>query len=119
MARSSNGSPTELDTEELVAHAEVIAVLHGGRPGEPDERAVGAAEVVEQGAAAVPRDAAVPARQELVVRVDQIAVLAADHHLVVPEVADVANPAGGQDLRQPRPRLARRRAEHRDAVADQ
>src|SRR6185436_357675 len=112
-------SPPELDAQELIAHADVVAVLERRRSGHPDERAVGAAQIGDLRALAVPRHRRVAPRHERVVAEHDVALLAAEHDLVADEVANVAIAARRDELDQPAPRLARRRAEQRDAVADQ
>src|SRR5882724_11390046 len=102
-------SPAELDAEQLVAHPDVIAVAQRGRSGDPHERAVGAAQIGDLRALAVPGHRGVAPRQERVVAEHDVALLAAEHDLVAGEVADVAVAAGRHDLDQPAPRLARRR----------
>src|SRR6195256_2604803 len=117
-AAGSLTSPSQLQTQQLIAHADVIAVPQRGRPGDPDERAVGAPQIGELHAPAIPGHRRVAPRHERVVAEHDVALLAAEHDLVADQVADVAVSAGGHELDQAAPRLARRRAVRLDAEAD-
>src|SRR4051812_40759422 len=107
-------SPTELDPQELVAQPEVIAVLQRGRSGDPDKRAVGAAEIGDLRPLAIPGHRGVAPGHEGIVAEHDVAFLAAEHDFFTGEVAHVAVASRRDELDEPPPGLARRRAEQRD-----
>src|SRR5262245_34182760 len=104
-AAGSLTSPSELQAQQLIAHPHVIAGAERGGSGDPDERAVGAAEIGELRALAVPGHRGVAARHERVVAEHDVALLAAEHDLVAEQVADIARAARRHELDQPAPRL--------------
>src|SRR5215468_5810075 len=68
---------SHVHAEELLAHQEDVAVDHLGLGLEPQEGAVGAAEIGEEDLAALRRDAAMEARDVAVLGEEHVAALAA------------------------------------------
>src|SRR5688572_6108888 len=83
---SSVTSLAELDPQQLVAHAHVIAVLDQRRGGDAHERAVRAAEVGDLRLLAVPGHGSVTTRHERIVTEHDVALLAPEDDLLTGEV---------------------------------
>src|SRR5688572_11271029 len=104
-------SAAELDSQQLVAHSHVIAMLERSRGRDPYERSIRASQVLDLRAPAVPRHRRVSPRHERIVAKHQVTVFATEHELLAEHVANVAVSARGHELDQPAPWLARRRPE--------
>ena len=84
------------DSHDVAGNEEVIVA-------QPHERPVRAPQILEAHVATLKRKVRVPARHELVVREDDVALFPPDHHLVAAEIEDVVRHAGRPDLPQPGP----------------
>src|SRR5258706_10886083 len=102
-------STRELDPQELIADADVVAVLERRRPGKPNEASVRASEIGQFGNAAVPCEGCMAPRHERIIPEHDVAFFTTEHDFLGDQMPSIAVPAGGNQLEEPSPWLARRR----------
>ena len=105
-----------LEAEKDVADSHDVARNEKVVAAQPHERPVRAPQVLEAHVATLKRKVRVPARHELVVREDDVALFTPEHHVLAAEIEHVVGDTRRPDLPQPGPRRSAVGSELDDVV---